>query len=57
MGTCIPRNNRIAGLWNNQKSHSKLFAIVYNLYNVLIYIPHLVENTIMMAPILRVIFK
>ena len=30
---------------------------VYSLYNVLIYIPHLIENTIAMAPILGEIFK
>ena len=47
----------IAELRNKRKSHSKLFAIVYSLYNILIYIPHLVENTITVAPILRAIFK
>ena len=35
----------ITGLRNKRKSHSKLFVIVYSLYNVLIYTPHLVENT------------
>ena len=47
----------IAELRNKRKSHSKYFVIVYNLYNTLIYIPHLVENTITMAPILGAIFK
>ena len=42
---------------NKQKSHSKYFVIVNSLYNVLIYIPHFVENTIMMALILGAIFK
>ena len=56
-GACIPRNSGIAELRNKRKSRSKYFVIVYSLYNVLIYIPHLVENTIMMAPILGAIFK
>ena len=47
----------IAELRNKQKSHSKYFVIVYSLYNILIYVPHLVENTITMAPILGAIFK
>ena len=51
------RNSGIAELRNKRKSHSKYFVIVYSLYNILIYIPHLVENTITMAPILGVIFK
>ena len=57
MGACILRNNGIAELRNKQKSHSKYFVIVYGLYNVLIYIPYLVENTITMAPTLGAIFK
>ena len=43
-------------LRNKRKSHSKYF-VVYSLYNILIYIPHLVENTITMAPVLGAIFK
>ena len=50
-------NNGIAELRNKRKSHSKHFVIVYSLYNILIYIPHLVENTITIAPILGAIFK
>ena len=51
------RNSGIAKLRNKRKSHSKYFVIVYSLYNVLIYIPHLVEKTITMALILGAIFK